>query len=317
MVSHPHESILEMVRNHPVFGAALTGMALDGEMPRFTKVETVDPTFNEVSPVEYRADAVLLLRERKRPVFGIVVEAQLKPDRSKSFTWPLYAATARARYRCPFVVTVVTPSSRTERWASKAIDLGGGNHFRPVIVGPRRIPRVTDRDQARRAPQLAVLSAMAHGRGDVEIATAIGSAAVRAARTLPEPERLLYSVVITASLSEAARKALEMELDLYKFLDRGPRKMYRRAEAKGRAEGKAEGVAIAVTTILEQRGLKLTGEQRRQIVACRDQRRLDRWLKRASSVSSVAELLAPHARTARSSRSRAGTTAGRAQRAAR
>jgi predicted transposase YdaD len=171
--------------------------------------------------------------------------------------------------------------------------------------------------------------------------------------------------VIIASLSDAARKAVDMELDVYKFLDRAQRKEYRRAEAnglargeakglakgkaqglalgkaegrfegkaeglakgkaqghalgkaEGRLEGKAEGLAIAVTTILEQRRLKLTAVQRRQILECKDQRKLESWLKRASSAGSVAELLASHARTVRSSGRRNGATAARARRTAR
>lgn len=341
MVSLLHESILESVRNYPMFGVAVTDIALYGQTPSFTDVETIDSTFNEIAPIEYRADAVLMLRDRRRPVLGIVVESQLKPDADKSFTWPLYAATARARYRCPFVITVITPSSRTERWANAPIDLGGGNRFRPLVVGPSLIPKVADVERARREPQLAMLSAMAHGRREVELSAAIGSAAVRGAWALPEPERLLHWKAVIASLSEAARKAIDMELDIYKLLDRAQRKEYRRAEARGlatgearglakgkaqglslgkaegRAEGKAQGLAMAVTTILEQRELRLTAEHRRQILGCRDQRKLDSWLKRATSVNSVAELLAPHTRTARSPRSRVSAAAGRARRAAR
>jgi len=62
-----------------------------------------------------------------------------------------------------------------------------------------------------REPQLAVLSVMAHGGGDVEMAVSIARAAVYAVLPLPPEQRLLYSILIERALSEAARKAMDME----------------------------------------------------------------------------------------------------------
>jgi hypothetical protein len=70
---------------------------------------------------------------------------------------------------------------------------------------------VTDHARARREPQLAVLSVMAHGRGEVTSAAAIGAAAAKAISRLPEEQRLLYSLLVEANRSDAARKAIEMQ----------------------------------------------------------------------------------------------------------
>src|ERR1041384_7688252 len=125
------------------------------------------------------------------------------------------------------------------RWAAKAIDLGGGNRYQPLVVGPDGIPKVSDRRWARREPQLVVLSVMAHGRGDVATATAIGSAAAKAIWTFSKEQRLLYSLLIEASLSEAARKAIQMEPGEPIYFNEAQRRNYERGVAKGRAEGKA------------------------------------------------------------------------------
>lgn len=55
---------------------------------------------------------------------------------------------------------------------------------------------LTDHARARREPQLAVLSVMAHGRGEVTTATAIGVAAVKSVSRLPEQQALLDSLLI-------------------------------------------------------------------------------------------------------------------------
>src|SRR5678815_3308895 len=135
MVSLLHEGVLKLVRDRPAFAADLLGDVLKLKVPQFRGARLVDVTLNEPVPVEYRADAVVVFT-RKKSVFGVIIEAQLGPDKEKRFTWPLYAVGARARAQCPFVVLVVTPNAATARWAARAIDLGGGNHYTPLVVGP-------------------------------------------------------------------------------------------------------------------------------------------------------------------------------------
>ena len=295
MVSLLHEGVIQLVRDCPAFAADLLGQVLDVAVPRFTEARLADATLNELVPTEYRADAVVVFTEEK-PVFGAIVEAQLQPDSDKLFTWPLYAVGARERHRCPFVVIVVTPDPATASWAARTIDLGGGIYYWPLVVGPDGIPKVTDRNRARREPQLAVLSVMAHGQGEVETAAAIGSAAAWAILPFPEDQRLLYSLLIESNLSEAARKAIEMQPGLEKFFSETQRRNYERGrvegKAEGKVEGKAEGEAAALLRILTRRGLTLTAEQRRRIIECTELALLERWLDRSLLVGSVDELFA-------------------------
>jgi hypothetical protein len=276
--------------------ADLLGDLLAVKVPRFSRARCVDVTLNQVAPAEYRADAVVLFTRRK-PVFGAIIEAQLRPKKDKQFTWPLYAVGARAREKCPFVVLVIAPNAATARWAARPIELGGGNHYTPLVVGPDGVPKLTDPGRARREPQLAVLSVMAHGRGEVMTAAAIGAAAAQAILRLSEEQRVLYSLLIEANLSEAARKAIEMQPGLEKFFSEAQRRNFERGRAEGEAKGKAEGEAAALLKILTRRGLTLTIEQRRRIMGCKDVAMLERGLDRALSVSSVGELLTatPHA----------------------
>jgi hypothetical protein len=180
------------------------------------------------------------------------------------------------------------------------------------VVGPDGVPKLIDPARARRDPQLAVLSVMAHGRGEVTTAAAIGAAAAVAIQRLSEEQRMRYSLLIEANLSEAARKAIEMEPGIAKFFSKAQQRNFERGVAKGKAEGeakgkaegeakgkaegeargRAEGEAAALLKILMRRGLTLTVVQRRRIMGCTDVAMLEGWLDRALSVSSVAELLA-------------------------
>jgi hypothetical protein len=287
MVSALHEDMLQLVRDHPAFVAELLGRVLRIDLPGFREARLADSALNQAVPVEHRADAVVVFTD-ERPVFGAIIEAQLRRDEDKLFTWPLYAVTARERHRCPFIVIVVTPDPATAIWAARRVDLGGGVHYWPAVIGPDAIPKVTDRDQARREPYLAVLSVLAHGQGDLETASAIGSAAAWAILPFPEDKRTVYSRMIEAHLSEAARKAIEMQPELKTFFSEAQRQNDERVRAEGRAEGRTE----ILLKFLSLRGLTLTAEQRRRISVCTDAATLDQWLERSLTVSSADELFA-------------------------
>jgi Uma2 family endonuclease len=64
------------------------------------------------------------------------------------------------------------------------------------------------------------------------------------------------------------------------------------SRAEGLAEGKAEGKAEAIVALLAVRGVSLGRVERDRILGERDLARLERWLARAISCASVAELLA-------------------------
>jgi hypothetical protein len=75
-----------------------------------------------------------------------------------------------------------------------------------------------------------------------------------------------------------------MEPNIQKFFTEAHRRSY--------DQGKAEGKAEDLIKILKRRGMAVTDDQQRQIVACTDLSTLDRWLDRAFSVTAVDELFA-------------------------
>jgi hypothetical protein len=283
MPSLLHEALVALVRESPVFAADLLRDLLHVPLPAFTSASLSSDTIKTVLPVDYHADAVVLLGDGKT-VFGIIVEAQLRPWAEKLFTWPLYAVTARAKHKCPFVLLVVTPDAATARWATQPIELGGGT-WRPLVVGPDGVPVVTDLELAAREPHLAVLSVLAHG-GDKDVATAlaVAKAAIAGATGQPDATRLLYYAAIESALGDAARKTFAMLPEGHRFFSENQRRWFGEGEAKGKAE--------AILLVLEGRGLPVSADQRKGILACTDMATLDGWLKRAATVSSADQLFA-------------------------
>jgi hypothetical protein len=301
MPSLLHEGLLLLIRDRPELVATLLRTLLGVHVPRFTEARMAEAALHELVPVEYFADAVVLLLD-DRPVYGVIIEAQLQPDPRKLYTWPMYAVAARARYECPFAVIVATPDPGTARWAARPIELGNGVSYRVHVVGPESIPVVTEAEHARREPSLVMLSVMAHGEGDPETAVAIARAAVVAIEDLPEDQRLLYSALVENALGEAARKAFEMLPETQRFMSESQRRSFAKGmiegEAKGMAEGRAEGMvegraegmAEAVLRILGRRGISVSDLERRRILECRELETLGRWLDHALTVTAIDEL---------------------------
>lgn len=236
MPSQLHEALLLLFRNRPQLAPELLRDALQMSLPNYTDVRIDSADLTEVQPAEYRADLVLLL-SNSAPVLGIVVEVQLSADERKRFVWPAYVANLRARLECQVCLLVIAADAAVCRWAAKPVDLGDGNWFTPRVLGPDAVPEITDETQAALDPELAVLSAMAHGCDmDSHKAAQIAAVAQRVTDMLDEDRSRLYFDLIIHSLSEAARRALQtMNPINYEYQS----DFARRYVAQGRAEGRA------------------------------------------------------------------------------
>lgn len=237
MPSQLHEVLLQLFRNRPELAPELLRDALHQELPAYTEARIDSADLNEVQPAEYRADLVVLLFDGV-PVFGIVVEVQLSPDERKRYVWPVYVAGLRARLKCPVCLLVVTADDPCARWAAKPIVIGGGSYLVPWVLGPAGVPEITDESIARADPELAVLSAMAHGRdADAEKSVRIALTAQLASINLDEDRSKLYCDLILNSLSEVARRAFKtMDMSKYEYQS----DFAKQYVAQGRMEGRMD-----------------------------------------------------------------------------
>jgi hypothetical protein len=279
MPSQQHEILIELFRNQPRLAPTLLQDVLGLTLPEFTDVRTASSELTDVVPTEFRADMVVLL-VHGATVLGIVIEVQLRKDANKRESWPVYLATLRAREKCPCCLLVIAPSERVAKWASRRIELGPGSSVQPLVIGPRGVPQITDVALARRQPELAILSVLAHGKSSK--GTAIGTAAFASLRDLDELQAALYHDIIEANLSAEAKKELiRMAILNYRF--QGP--SFRR----GKAEGKAEGKAHMLTWLMARKfgELDQPTSERIERAAVKD---VERWAERVLTAASIDEV---------------------------
>ena len=206
MPSTLHEALRLLFGNRPTLAPELLRQALHVALPHYTEVRIDSADLTNVQPAEYRADHVILLLADGAPVLGIVLEVQLGCDEDKRYAWPSYVSNLRTRVRCPVCLLVITADEGVARWARKNIELGGGNCFTPWVLSLANIPEITDEEQARDDPELAVLSAMAHAKdADTTKSARIALWAQLASAGLDAERSMLYCDLILNSLPEAAR----------------------------------------------------------------------------------------------------------------
>jgi hypothetical protein len=279
MASWDHEGLVELFRSDPRLAAELLQSLLGLELPAFAEARIESGALTQLNPAELRADLVVSLSDGQKPVLAIIVEAQRDEDPDKLFSWPAYVGSLRHRLRCNVCLLVVTQSERVANWASRTIVTGPGGSLAPLVLRPSSVPVINTVDEARKDPELTVLSAMAHGAGNVETAVEVALAGSAVALELGRDRFLLYFGLIFRALSEPARKAFQMDPQGVRFFDESQKQSFDR--------GRAAEKAADVLEFLEARGLTVTAAQRERILGTKDLETLTHWVRRAATVASV------------------------------
>jgi hypothetical protein len=180
----------------------------------------------------------------------VIIEAQLQPDPTKPFSWPVYVAVAQSQRRGKVALLVLTLDESTARWAARPVAVGITGTLRPVVIGPKSLPVVTELSPGpSRTPRSRCYRPLAHGRR--KVGAQVGRAAAAAARSLDAERRRLYTDLILQHLNGAARRALETlmikdwqpESEFLRAIDaRQEAAIEARGEARGEARAEARGV---------------------------------------------------------------------------
>ncbi|HVW39900.1 MAG TPA: hypothetical protein VHC18_00985 [Amycolatopsis sp.] len=283
MPSHLHEALVELFRRRPVLAAELLAAQVRAPLPSFEDARLDSCDLTELTPTEHRADAVVVLTRGGQAVLAVVVEVQLRRDGAKRWSWPVYLATLRARLRTPVTLLVLCPDTRVAAWCAQPVDLGHpGWTLRPLVIDPGGVPAVTDPEEAGHSPELAVLSAMAHGEGPQR--DGVLNALLVGLQTVDDERVTRYYDLVLAVLPEAARRHLEelMTTRTYEYQSDFARKYF--------GQGRVEGEATALLDVLAARDITITDNARTRILDCSDPELLRTWIRRAVTATTVDEL---------------------------
>lgn len=309
MASPLHEAPLAALRQFPEMLLHLAQELFDEPLPPGSRVREVTATFADASVQEYRADAAFVIEDASgRALVAIIVEVQRKPDEDKPYRWLRYAARVHDDYRCDTHLLVIATDEATARWAQRPIAsflpgrAAAGNA--PVVLSPASLPKISTVEEAKHKLGQAILTALLHAGAEDDI-----ESAYRAVRALHETaaseaealDRIWWLLgLIGGILSKERFTELERLIVIHPEMKFVPRTEFERqpfnrglaeGEARGEARGKAEGKAEALLRVLAARNLSPSEQQRQQILACRDQAQLERWLDASVTAPSIPALL--------------------------
>ena len=184
------------------------------------------------------------------------------------------------------------PIEVPQRHSRGSVELGlPGDTIHPRVLGPPELPRVMDPAEVRRRPEIAVLSAMAHGNepGGLEVVMAVLNGLVG----FDEAMARVYRKLIYDALEEALRRKVDqMNLERTGPFEDPPFvvKLKEIGRAEGLAKGEAKGLRTALLKLVARAGPTLTEDERARIDGCDDPAVLDRWLDNLHEAKTAADL---------------------------
>lgn len=299
-----HDGVVSLFRDNPPLALRLLESISSMPLPAHSQVRVANASLDQLIPIEFRADLVLeVLDERQKFVMAVVLEAQRKIDDRKKFVWPVYVTVSRAERECPAILLVVAVDENVADWASALMDLGlGRSYLKPVVLGPRTIPEITDEAYAKREVELALLSGMAHGNGTN--GEHVLRATLKAIDTLDQELAMVYFQILWNVLRKPMQDALErltverqasqrkhsFSVEFTKdcvaaFAPFAVKEIkadaFEQGEVKGFHDGEVKGevktLRDGIFRVAQRHKLVLSDEQRERIHACDDRPTLDRW----------------------------------------
>jgi hypothetical protein len=286
--SFEHEAWIMLVQNRPELAGELVRDILGRPMPDYGEVSLSSEDTTEVVLANKRADAVVVfhaLDPAKPPAMAVIVEVQRGEDTDKHYSWLVYIALVRARLKCPVMLLVLCPDVTITRWCSRSIPTGHPRlELTPLVCDTSMIPAITEPKEAAHSPELAVLSAIAHGAEPegVDVLRAL----LKVIGDLDHDRACKYADVVLKLLpGETAKHLWEdlMATGTYEYQS----DFARRYVAEGKAEGKAEDVIRVLTA----RGFTVSDALRDNVNSITDIAVLDTLIERAVTCETPDSLL--------------------------
>jgi hypothetical protein len=229
--------------------------------------------------------------EHRRVGIAAIVEVQQKSATIKRWRLWVYWALLAERLKRNTAVMVVPLSKSVSRWSRSL-----GAHEIPsrealLVLDYQNMPRITDPEQARQRPAMAVLSVLIHAiNGDIEFA----QMAYDMALGLADDRRWRYASIILSAMPKDIREQMKAGLTMEERHELTELELnsvaYHDGKDAGMLEGKLEILTDLLLTILELRQLPVDASTDTRIRACKDPALLSRWASRAKQIDDVTGL---------------------------
>ncbi|MEV4114392.1 hypothetical protein [Nonomuraea sp. NPDC049695] len=304
MPSPRHDALLRLIRDHLDLPIRLLREVGGITLPTGAPLWVGPGDLRDRISREMHADTVVFAGPPQDRWFSTIVEVETEMSEQKLRQTVEAAEMLRLETRKPVYVIFITPDPCAARF-NQSVEIHSGCLtiiMRPVIVGPDRIPVLTDPEQMAADLLTAALSVMAHGH-----LPKVAEAFVKLLDGLPDDDAAsLFGYTIDMAPPQA-RQLLEETVTIY-IPEHSPwaQNLYRKGEEAGREEGWEKGwkegqkegdargrameKAASVFTVLRFRGIAIPPDRHTQIATCTDLDLLEVWLRRALEATHIDDL---------------------------
>lgn len=294
MVNSPHEAMHRIFQEYPeLFSRVAEVLGIDFAPP--TSVTVLPTDLTETQPIERRVDTLLRLETKDDGPLLLAVESQGEKDPRKPASWAYYASYLLAKYRLQPMLLVVCQDRATAEWAARPVSFGPRQWplltLRPLVAGPHNMPVMTNPAEVRKNLPLATLAAITHGKnGDIGAILKAMTTVLRDTQDAVKNPVIEFISQGLGKLPAAAQWRTLVAVDLSFYKSPIFEEIRDEARAKALAEGEAQRAAEDVLTVLTERGIDVPEDVRERITGCGDPETLSRWLRRAVTAPSAAEI---------------------------
>ena len=143
-VSRQHALMAKLFKDN--LPTLLRWAGLEELAPHAHRAMIVDPTFEEIMPVESRTDVFMLHMDD--PPFFVIGEIQTSINPKKAEDWPWYWMQAHRRERCDGLLIILATKRSVYRWAADIAEAWRNSPMQMLVFrsaqasfdGPKRSP---------------------------------------------------------------------------------------------------------------------------------------------------------------------------------
>ncbi|MCP2336818.1 hypothetical protein [Actinomadura rupiterrae] len=303
MPKAPHEAQHRIMRRDPDLIHRLVGRdhKTGFTLRPYKSYKILDSDLTQGEPLERRVDTLIGFEGEDGAPFIVICEAQSKTDPNKLHSWPYYVAFVRAKYKIEDVYLLVAcRDEETAKWARIGSVTGwsavGKKYFvtqstRPYVLGPTKVPEITDAGEAAEDIILAVFAAITHALSPQ--VGAILEALADALATQDTESAQFFAQYLNVALEDTDAQAIWRELMALKdhpYANELRDLFEEPARKEGLAEGKRKTTIEHILTALRSRGIPTSSHDIAKIKACTDETTLDTWFTRSMSATTIKDV---------------------------
>jgi hypothetical protein len=303
-----HETLVEVIRSNPEWFNQL--LSVLGHTPTSAHLQVADSSVRVIDAIEVHPDLLFIQGKKRGP--WRMIELQRSNDETKQRRWIIAGAALFDQRGVMGDIYVVTHTRATAQWA-RSVATAVGPHgtqlsLEPVVIHITR--EIAERLLATGRPELAVFASWAvhhqHGREAVKV---VQRAVLMAQKARSKSLRDATIRAIFNMLDGVLRATVYKMIMDFSKIPEGPVHQYLREqfEERGEKRGEKRGEAEALLLVLKQRGIVVDAASRKKILACVEKAKIETWIRRSLTASSLRDVLgAPSAKTARARSPRGG-----------